>query len=161
MNMEYTQPQFILDIEQAVEQATIYDKSKSDQHGEVFTPPELINEMLDQIPVEVWSDSTKTFFDPCAGKGQFPIQIIKRLMAGLQNQFTNEEDRYKHIMENQLYMSEYQKESADYIQEHFSLHGKVKINLHQGDTLTMSNSYFENKKKGKEIVDAKSKFFSF
>ena len=82
-------------IEQKIDQASSYNKSKSDKHGEVFTPATLINEMLDQLPNEVWSDHTKTFFDPCAGKGNFPIQIVKRLMDGLEVWEPNEEKRYK------------------------------------------------------------------
>ena len=66
-----------------VELASTYNKSKSDKHGEVFTPFTLINEILDQLPVNVWSDHTKTFFDPCAGKGNFPIMLVERLMEGL------------------------------------------------------------------------------
>ena len=40
-----------------------YSKDKSDKHGEVFTPPNLINDILNQFPSDVWSDPTKTWFD--------------------------------------------------------------------------------------------------
>lgn len=145
--MSYTQPDFIQQIEQKVIEASVYDKSKSDEHGEVFTPASLINEMLDQLPPDSFTDSSKTFFDPCAGKGQFPIQIIKRLMEGLQDEIKDEMKRYKHIMKNQLFMSEFQDTSCDYIQELFSLNGKVEINLHRGDTLKMPSNYFDKDKK--------------
>jgi hypothetical protein len=46
--------------------------------GEVFTPPELVNEMLDQIPQTVWDDPTKTFLEPSAGDGNFVIAILER-----------------------------------------------------------------------------------
>jgi hypothetical protein len=140
---EYKQPKFIVEMEAKVNEATTYDKSKSDEHGEVFTPAELIVEMISQIPDEVWSDPLKTYFDPCAGKGQFPIQIVKKLMSSLQDFEEDEFKRYKHIVENQLFMSEYQKESADTIREIFEIEG-VKINLYNGDTLTMPSDYFEN-----------------
>ena len=64
---EFKFPEFILDIEEKVKTESTYSKDKSDEHGEVFTPFELINEMLDQVSPETWSDSTKTVFDPCAG----------------------------------------------------------------------------------------------
>ena len=49
--------------------------------GEVTTPPELINEMLDNLPPDTWTDETKTFLDPCFGNGTFLVEIIKRLRS--------------------------------------------------------------------------------
>ena len=49
--------------------------------GEVTTPPELINEMLDKLPPDTWTDETKTFLDPCFGNGTILIEIIKRLRS--------------------------------------------------------------------------------
>jgi hypothetical protein len=48
--------------------------------GEVFTPVELVNEMLDKIPVSVWENPTTTFLDPCMGKGTFLVEILNRLV---------------------------------------------------------------------------------
>ena len=45
--------------------------------GEVFTPGKLVNEMLDELPVEMWEDS-KTFLDPTCGNGQFLVAVLKR-----------------------------------------------------------------------------------
>jgi len=47
------------------------------EYGEVFTPPELVNEILDKLPEEVWEEN-KTFCDPSAGTGNFLIEIYKR-----------------------------------------------------------------------------------
>ena len=47
--------------------------------GEVFTPEELVREMLDKIPVSVWENPKSTFLDPCMGKGTFLIDILRRL----------------------------------------------------------------------------------
>lgn len=126
-----------------VKEASTYSKDKSKKHGEVFTPSSLIKEMLSSLPEEAFTDPTKTFFDPCAGKGNFPVYIIKGLMNGLKEQFPKEKDRYKHIIENMLYMSEFQKESAEFINNLFSLDGEFKINLHVGDTLTMPEDFFD------------------
>jgi len=131
-------------IEKQIDQASSYNKSKSDKHGEVFTPATLINEMLDQLPTEVWSDKTKTFFDPCAGKGNFPIQIVKRLMLGLEDEIPDYYDRYKWIMENQMFMSELQPESCQFIKDIFNPNGDIKIRLYEGSTLEMPEDYFNN-----------------
>jgi type I restriction-modification system DNA methylase subunit len=155
----HKQPDFIQEIESKIIAESTYSKEKSDKLGEVFTPPELINEMLDQIPVEIWSDSSKTFFDPCAGKGNFPIQIVKRLMIGLENEIVNPHERYKHIMENQMYMSEFQPESAQFIKNTFNPNGDIDLKLHIGDTLSMPKNYFEAGKT--EPVNFRDKFFAF
>jgi len=46
--------------------------------AEEFTPPELVNEMLDKLPPEVWIDPTKSFLDNSAGNGNFLVQILER-----------------------------------------------------------------------------------
>jgi hypothetical protein len=48
--------------------------------GEVFTPSELVREMLDKIPTSVWENPESMFFDPCMGKGTFLIEIVTRLI---------------------------------------------------------------------------------
>jgi hypothetical protein len=47
--------------------------------GEVFTPEELVREMLDKIPTSVWENTASTFLDPCMGKGTFLVDILRRL----------------------------------------------------------------------------------
>jgi len=53
-------------------------KQRIQQTGEVFTPLELVNEILDKLPLEVWQDPTKTFLDPAAGDGNFLVQVLIR-----------------------------------------------------------------------------------
>jgi hypothetical protein len=48
--------------------------------GEVFTPTELVREILEQIPVEQFTDPTKTFLDPSCGDGQFLGEVLIRKM---------------------------------------------------------------------------------
>jgi type I restriction-modification system DNA methylase subunit len=48
--------------------------------GEVFTPTELVQEMLDQIPPEQFTDPTKTFLDNSCGDGQFLGEVLIRKM---------------------------------------------------------------------------------
>ncbi len=126
-----------------IEGRATYNKSKSDKHGEVFTPFELVNEMVDKIPSDVWSDKTKTFFDPCVGLGQFPIVLVERLFDGLKDVIPNEEDRLKHIVENQIFMGEFQQESAEFTKELFEFGMGLKVNLHVGDSLTMPGDFFD------------------
>lgn len=126
-----------------VESASIYSKEKSDKLGEVFTPTPLIKEMLGQLPRSIWKDSTKTWFDPCAGKGNFPAVIVTILMTGLEEEIPDKADRYKHIMEKQIYMAEYQRESAEVIENIFNPTGDLQLNLYVGDTLKMPDDFFD------------------
>ena len=74
------------------------------ENGEVFTPMWLVNEMLDKVPSEVWSDKNCKWLDPAVGIGNFPIDIYLRLMEGLKKIIIDKEERKKHILENMIYM---------------------------------------------------------
>lgn len=126
-----------------VKHKAAHSKEKSDLHGEVFTPIELINQMLDSIPKDFWYDKSKTWFDPSAGVGNMPSVIVERLMKTLSDQIEDANDRYKYIMENMIYMAEYQEESAKTIEEIFNPNGNIKLNLYFGDTLKMPTDFFD------------------
>ena len=60
---------------------TQYFKWKADSSkGEVFTPIELVYNILDKIPDKVWRNPNATFLDPCMGKGTFLLEIVRRLV---------------------------------------------------------------------------------
>jgi hypothetical protein len=46
--------------------------------GEVFTPTELVREILEQIPIEQFQNSSKTFLDNSCGDGQFLGEVLIR-----------------------------------------------------------------------------------
>ena len=48
--------------------------------GEVFTPTELVREMLEQIPIDQFTDPDKTFLDNSCGDGQFLGEVLIRKM---------------------------------------------------------------------------------
>jgi type I restriction-modification system DNA methylase subunit len=48
--------------------------------GEVFTPTELVREMLEQIPIDQFQDSANTFLDNSCGDGQFLGEVLIRKM---------------------------------------------------------------------------------
>jgi hypothetical protein len=48
--------------------------------GEVFTPTLLVQEILEQIPIEQFQDPTKTFLDNSCGDGQFLGEVLIRKM---------------------------------------------------------------------------------
>ena len=62
-----------------IQEASTYLLTKSAQRikeqGEVFTPTELVLEILEQLPTTVWEDG-KTYLDPTCGNGQFLAAVL-------------------------------------------------------------------------------------
>ena len=56
------------------------DKLRVKATGEVFTPTELVQEVLDNILAVQFEDSAKTFLDPSCGDGQFLGEVLIRKM---------------------------------------------------------------------------------
>jgi hypothetical protein len=121
-------------LQQEIEGYNTYEKRKD--NDEVFTPPFLIEEMLDKLPKTVWKDPTKTWLDPCAGLGNFSVLILKRLMKGLKTWQPDEELRKKHILENMLYHVEMNPESVEKLQRVLNPEGKYNLNIKCSDFLT-------------------------
>ena len=120
-------------LQQEIEGYNTYEKRKD--NDEVFTPPFLIEEMLDKLQKTVWKDPTKTWLDPCAGLGNFSVLILKRLMKGLKTWQPDKELRKKHILENMLYHVEMNPESVKKLQRVLNPEGKYKLNIKCSDFL--------------------------
>jgi len=69
----------------------------------VFTPPRVVNAVLDLLPAEVWTDPTLRWLDPGAKTGVFPREITKRLMVGLAAAIPDEEARLEHILTQMVF----------------------------------------------------------
>jgi len=98
-------------------------------HGEVFTPEELINEMLDKLPNEVWSNPNLKWFDPAVGVGNFLLLVYQRLQKGLK---ISDKKKHEHIVNKMLYMSELNPTNVNKCKEWGF------INIHEGDTLELN-----------------------
>ena len=72
-------------------------------NDEVFTPPDVVNKMLDMLPQELFKNSKTTFLDPACKTGVFLREIAKRLIVGLEKKIPNLQKRIDHIFQNQLY----------------------------------------------------------
>ena len=70
---------------------------------EVFTPPKIVNQILDTLPSKIWNDKSLKFLDPGCKSGVFLREISKRLMKGLVKDFPEEGERRYHIFKNMLY----------------------------------------------------------
>ena len=70
---------------------------------EVFTPPQVANDILDLLPKGLWSDPQVTFLDPVCKTGVFLREIAKLLNAGLEMQIPDKQQRINHIFTKQLF----------------------------------------------------------
>jgi hypothetical protein len=68
-----------------------------DETGEVFTPIELCQQMIDEIPEKKLKNPDSKFIDPAAGNGNFLIALKDKLL-----QYHSEE----HILNEMLYAVE-------------------------------------------------------
>ena len=72
-------------------------------NDEVFTPPKLVNEILDMLPQDLFQNKETTFLDPVTKSGVFLREIAKRLNEGLKEQIPDQQERINHIFTKQVY----------------------------------------------------------
>ena len=70
---------------------------------EIFTPPELANDMLDLLPQELFESPDTKFLDPACKSGVFLREIAKRLLKGLEPVYPDLKQRIDHIFKEQLF----------------------------------------------------------
>lgn len=67
----------------------IKSKDRVQEYGEVFTPDNIVNDMLDLVDKELdkddlWDYIDKTFLEPACGNGNFLIRILDRKLEKVQ-----------------------------------------------------------------------------
>ena len=80
--------------------------SDLEKYGIVYTPNNLVNNILDLIPEENFKNPHLKWLDIGAGKGAFTFNLFDRLYKNLDSIFIDPYERKKHILENMLYMVE-------------------------------------------------------
>jgi len=100
--VQYTESKIRTHIEK---NSAIRTKEK-DHYGEVFTSIELIEELFDHLPSQLWKNPDLKWLDPAAGQGNFAALAYIRLMKGLDNVIKDPKKRKTHILNKMLYMVE-------------------------------------------------------
>ena len=67
-------------------------------YGEVFTPIELICEMINHLPKEVWTNPDLKWLDPANGIGNFPVIVYYKLMESLKGHKPKGKTLSRHII---------------------------------------------------------------
>lgn len=119
----------------------IPEQKDRENFGEVFTPLELVCEMLSKLPKKVWSDPSLVWLDPANGIGNFPVIVYYKLMDGLKKVFPNEAKRSKHIIEKMLFMIELNPVNVSICKKIFKmLDSDSKPNVYTGNTLELNQA---------------------
>jgi type I restriction-modification system DNA methylase subunit len=85
-----------------------------------FNLSQLANEMLDQLPEQVFISDSTTFYDPAMGGGQFLIEVVNRLR------------KYNHFDANiskRIFGSEENKLRVNYVKNLHKLPGEFRTEL--------------------------------
>lgn len=113
--------------------AMVPKQHEREENGEVYTPFEIVDMILDKLPQNIWKNPHSTFFDQSVGLGNFMVRIYERLMKGLAQVIPNHESRMRHIIKNQLFMSEFNVKNVFVCKMVFG----EDCNIHEGDTLLL------------------------
>lgn len=103
--------------------------------GEVMTDLNLVKHILSRIPKEDFKNPWKTFIDLANGTGVFPLIVIYRLMIGLEEWEPDPEKRYKHIIENQIFVSEIQPKNMFLYMCLVDPYDEYDLNIYTGSSL--------------------------
>ena len=107
------------------------------KYGEIFTPFNLIDEMLDMMPLEYFKDENKKWLDAGAGSGYFSMILYWKLYDNLKSKIYDDNKRHDHIINNMIYLSEINKE---HINNLYKLFGD-NANIIEGNYLLHNNKY--------------------
>ena len=80
-------------------------KEEKKDNAEVPTPVKLVDDMLNTIPIEFWK-TPKKVFEPCCGKGNFVLGIVKKFDEGLKELYPDKEERARIIMTECIYYAD-------------------------------------------------------
>lgn len=110
------------------------------KHGEILTPfkelAEPMVKLVDKYDPEFWKNKNHKVLDSSAGYGTFLILSAYKFMIGLKDEFPDEEERFKWIVENCLYYGELQAKSVFSWLVAIDPYNEYKTNIYWGSFLT-------------------------
>lgn len=129
---------------------------EKNKYGEVFTPPDLIKEMLDKLPSSVWKNKDYKWLDPANGIGNFPMIVYFKLMKELDCIPLSERSDY--IIKNMLYMVELNPKNVEISRKIFGKDANIycndylKFNLSEKFDVVMGNPPFQGSGRKKPYI---------
>ena len=122
------------DIKKYINENLGIREKEKDKYAEVFTPTILIEDVLDNLPRNVWSNTELKWLDPCAGSGNFFLVVYHRLLNNITS-IKDKQELHKHIVTKMLFMVELNTENTKKLQ---LLFGK-EANIYNEDFLSWKN----------------------
>lgn len=110
-----------------------HSKENKRQFAEVFTPLNVVENVLDMLPGQTWKNKDLRWFEPAVGIGNFIVPVYFRLMEGLSDAIPDVQERSTHIIRNMLYMSEINPKNVNICKKIFG----TEANIYTGDTLSL------------------------
>ena len=89
-----------------MQENSILSKQDINNYGIVYSPNNLVNNILDLIPKEYFKNPNLRWLDIGAGCGAFSLNLYDRLLNNLINNFSNVQETKNHIIKNMLFMVE-------------------------------------------------------
>ena len=116
-------------------------KARVQNHGEVFTPPWVVNDMLNLLPKKVW-DVSETFLEPACGDGVFLMEVYKRKLQNIEAQTLEEWEWQAAIATSSIYGIELLEDNAEQCTMNliriFIKHYELKSDDHQDEEVIKS-----------------------
>ena len=125
------------ELSKIIDKYLIPQENEKKKNAEVSTPHPLRQEMLDKIPEEFWTQKKKVL-EPCCGKGGFLMDIVERFMEGLKEQYPDEKERYKEIVEECLYFSDINDMNIFICRLLLDPYNEYRLKYNEGDTLHLN-----------------------
>lgn len=125
---------------------------------EIITPQSVVKAMVDMLPKGLFNPYTK-FFDPACKGGEYLAEIQDRLMESpfLIEEFSDEGDRRKYILENQLYGIALSQESFDRASRNLCENGEelknIKVIKYHTDILKNINKQPNKQELFKKLIE--------
>ena len=98
----------------------------------------------------MWNNPNLKWGDFCNGVGNFMVIIIKRLMKGLETWEPDENKRYKHIIENMIYVAEFQIKNMFVWMVSVDPKNEYKLNISVENALVCRTGLYHQ---GKALID--------
>lgn len=109
--------------------------------GEVFTPlygkPGCVEDQLNLMDESLWKRKNVKVLDPCSGVGNYSVVLVDKFMKGLVDEFPDSEERLKWILEEIIYINEFQSKNLFIYLQLFDSENKYKMNFNRGDYLKL------------------------
>jgi type I restriction-modification system DNA methylase subunit len=125
------------------------DSLRVKQTQEVFTPTDMVKDLLDQLPQELFADASQTVIDNSCGDGQFLSEaLIRKLENGLSFEDALGSIRGVDMMQDNVDKTRERllcgREDLRYIvEQNIVCHNALTYNYNFGNSITFGNGLFE------------------